>query len=272
MISPLEVEDLLYEFDDLIQSLDAYVHHYSIAESVLFDNFSHRALVLNDFMHYCVTKGVKHLKASYLLAVEGFGEDSLILIRSAYEAYISLCCAIELPDLAIDSFVFDKIALKSNRSRYLRTKSGRVDFRKIIDEKSGDQRDSPPSIEKIVSLIGNSIDQDLHREIYNFLSEHSHVHMIGSGNYRKGAKYSTELDCQVNSAIMFGVYFSILLLDRSLVIEDIDDDERVRCESEIIDSSWRLTRFIISEEISDGVKEKLLYKLEDIRENLSENT
>lgn len=262
-------KDLLNHFDEIIQSLDAFVYHYSFAEAIARNSFGDRELLLNDFMHYCIAKSVKHLKASYLLVNSGFGEDSMVLIRSAYESYITLCGAIEAPDMVVDSFVHDKIALKAKRAKYASTKKGKTDHRKIIHKDSGKVSSAPPTIEKVMATVGNPLDQRVHREIYDFLSEHAHVHMMASGNYRDGAKYITNSDLQTINAIMFGVYFSLLILERCIYIQDVEPEERKICEDVMLEASAQLYDFISSLEFSGDVQGKLLARLDQLDDDMS---
>lgn len=266
------MEDIKFYFDEIVESLDAFVYHYSIAEALAFKSHVGDAIVLNDFRHYCITKATKHLKATSILIDEGYGEDALILIRSAYECYISLSSSIHDPEIAIQSLVYDKIALYSGRAKYVQTKNGKIDFRSILRENSDTPTNSPPSLEKLVAQTGFEEDKDLHRQIYSFLSEHAHVHMMGSGNYRDDGKYITERDSQNVNAMMLGLYVSLMLLSLGLSIEDVEEIELERCNNDLKEGVQQLQEFISSEEFEFDIKGSLLNRLNKISANIKSNT
>lgn len=88
------IDNLFDHFEELTSSLSAYVYHYGLAEAILHDSFS-ESFAHNDFVHYCITKATKHLKAAQLLLENRYPEDAMVLSRSAYECYISIKSAIE---------------------------------------------------------------------------------------------------------------------------------------------------------------------------------
>lgn len=115
-------------------------------------------------------------------------------------------------------------------------------------------------------LLTEEVSEKLHRFIYNLLSEHSHVHMMGSGNYRVGAKYTVESDSQRKNAVVFCLFFAILILSQAIRFEDVDDDEHERCNEEISIAVNDLVEYIKSLNIKPWLREEFVKTLEYVGE------
>ena len=258
-------DNLFAHLEEMTSSLAAFVSHYGLVEAMLYNSFCESA-AYNDFIHYCFTKSTKHLKAAQLLLDNGFPEDAMVLSRSAYECYISIKSGIEDPDLAVDDLVQNKVALSTGRAEYVRTENGKINFRAIKYKGSEDLLKSPPSVEKLSVFLREEVSESLHRFMYNLLSEHAHVHMMGSGNYRDpdNVKYTIASQRQKNNAVVFCLFFGILILSQAIRFEDVEEEEYERCSCELSLAASDLSDHIKSLNIKPWLKQEFSTTLEHV--------
>jgi len=238
------MNDLKSSIHKLNLSLENFVRKYGIAQSI-FKNVSGKdSYVHNDFIHFCITKGSKHLLAAECLLENGFGEDAIILIRCAYECYITASYAIDNPDPTVNKLVYDKLGLYSGKLQYAETKKGKIDYRNIVRKKGDAKASAPPTFEKIIFDLNCPEDIAVHRAFYNLTSEHTHVHMVASGNYREGYKYKVRDPSQVSNGELLGAYIGTLLLNIACNYENISDIEGRQCRILIDDTKNALIDLI----------------------------
>ena len=217
---------------ELSKSLSALVSRYGIAEALIFEGVP-PAIAMSDFFLYCVTKGTKHIRAAVVLVENGFSEDAIVLSRAAYECYISAAYATAHGPRAIDDLVYNVVGLSAKTVEYARTAKGRWDFRRLVDKTTGTFYDAPPSIQKMVQNTGYAADAIVHKYYYSFSSEHAHVNMAGSGNYREGGLYTDQGNSQKHNAIFFTAYISVLLSSITIARTDVEEHEKARVCREI---------------------------------------
>lgn len=217
---------------ELSQSLSAFVSHYGVAEAIAF-NTGPPAVAIGDFFHYCVAKGSKHIHAALVLLDHSFPEDAIVLSRAAYECYVSAAYAKTRGIQAIDDLVYNIVGLNAGTVEYARTKAGGRDYRRLVDKETGTFCNAPPSIERMIGNTGYPADALVHRHYYGFASEHAHVNMAGSGNYREGAQYTDSGVAQKPNGVFLTAYVTVILLGIAIASTDIDEKEKSRIKREL---------------------------------------
>jgi hypothetical protein len=129
---------------------------------------------------------------------------------------------------AVDDLVYNTVGLNAKTMEYARTKAGGWDFRRLIDNTTGTLYGAPPSIERMVRNTGYPDDVLVHRPYYGYSSEHAHVNMAGSGNYRKGASYTDQGNSLKPNAAFLAAYVGVILLGMAIATTEIDEGERLR--------------------------------------------
>lgn len=174
--------------------------------------------LIHDYVFFCYTKGTRSLIASDILLTEGFFEDVKVVLRSSYECYLNAGFAYHNPNK-----INDLIGLRVGEyfGRYLHPvdKRGRIIRKQIIHPVTEEIIDFNISVAKMASGTGNEWDAKVHSDLYSFLSEFTHVHIIASGSYRNNAEdwYSVEPD--ISSAyytMALSTYISWLVFDSAL--------------------------------------------------------
>ena len=223
---------LLNWIRELSESLSAFVSHYGIAEAIVFEA-GPPAIAIDDFFHYCLAKASKHIRAGLVLIDHGFPEDAIVLSRAAYECYVSAAYARTQGVGAIHDLVYNTVGLDAGTVEYVRTKAGRQDYRRLVDVETGTFYDAPPSTEKMIRNTGYPDDATVHRRYYGFSSQHAHVNMAGSGNYREGAKYTDSGNAQKANAVFLTSYVAVTLLGIAINTSDMDEQEKSRIKREL---------------------------------------
>jgi hypothetical protein len=116
---------------------------------------------------------------------------------------------------------------------YARTKAGGWDYRRLVDKETGTFYNAPPSIEKMIGGTGYPADALVHRQYYRFSSEHAHVNMAGSGNYREGALHTDHGNSQRSNAVFLVAYIAVTLLGVAIATVDMDEKEKSRVKREL---------------------------------------
>lgn len=238
-----QFDRLLNWTQELSRSLGAYVSHYGIAEAIAFQAGS-PAIAISDFFHYCIAKGSKHIRAALVLIDHEFPEDAIVLSRAAYECYVSAAYAKAQGIQAIDDLVYNAVGLNAGTVEYARTKTGSWDYRRLVDKESGTFYNVPPSIERMIRNTGYPADALVHRQYYGFSSEHAHVNMAGSGNYREGASYTDRGNRQRPNAVFLSAYVTVTLLGIAVATADVDKEEKTRIRRELRQATKQIYRIL----------------------------
>jgi hypothetical protein len=180
-----------------------------------------------------VAKGSKHIRAALVLVDHGFPEDAIVLSRAAYECYVSAAYAKSQGVQALDELVYNTVGLNAGTVEYARTKTGGRDYRRLVDKETGTFYDAPSSIERMARNTGYPADALVHRRYYGFSSEHAHVNMAGSGNYREGARYTDRGNAQKPNAVFLTAYVTVILMGIAIGAIDIDEKEKSRIKREL---------------------------------------
>jgi hypothetical protein len=186
--------------------------------------------------HYCVAKGSKHIRAALILVDHGFPEDAIVLSSAAYECYVSAAYAKAQGVQALDDLVYNTVGLNAGTVEYARTKTGGWDYRRLVDKETGTFYDAPPSIEKMIRNTGYPADALVHRRYYGFSSEHAHVNMAGSGNYREGARYTDRGNAQKPNAVFLTAYVTVTLLGTATISATLQWDLAITTDHNHVES------------------------------------
>ena len=179
--------------------------------------------IRDDAFYFALTKATRSMKAARILYDNGYYEDAIILTRTAYEAYLYAAFAYNLDNednevawdlvrtpASIALGVFDR---KANIVKNLKTGEERS-FRKL-------------TIADLAKRTNNGIlDNIVHKHLYVFLCENSHINMVALGNYRVEDP-SIDFKYQPNHneypAVLFVLtYVALLFLGEIVRFEDLD--------------------------------------------------
>jgi len=212
--------------------LSAFIYHYGIAEGIAL-NTGTPAIAIDDFFYYCLAKGSKHIRAAMVLVENELPEDAIVVSRAAYECYVCAAYAIAHGTKAIDDLVYNPVGLDAGTVEYARTKTGKWNYRQLVDKATETVFDAPPSIERMVLSTGYTDDAVVHRHYYGFSSQHAHVNMAGSGNYRDGAAYTDHGNGQRQNAIFLAGYVTAVIVAMAIENTDMDGREKARIAKEL---------------------------------------
>ena len=137
----------------------------------------------HDFVYFVLTKTTKTLRASILLAENIFPEDSQILLRSVYENYLTLNHLSKNME-ELDFFLRKTAGLAAGILSHPLSKNNKVQRNKILNSETGEISDFGISINKMAESINSLEKKQIHKELYPYLCELTHLNMISSGNYR----------------------------------------------------------------------------------------
>ena len=216
----------------LSRSLSALVSRYAVAKGVAV-GFATPEIAVDDFFFFCIAKGSKHIRAALSLVENKFPEDAIVLSRSAYECYVCAAYAKGKGIRGMDYLVYNPIGLSAGTVEFVRNRKGDPNYRILIDRETRTIYDAAPTIERMASGTGNPDDAAMHRHFYRFASEHVHVNMIGSGNYRNGSRYTDRGTWQSPNAIFFIAYATVILGSLAVSNADADGDAKATIESDI---------------------------------------
>lgn len=227
------VFDRLYRsIQTLSESLSAHVYHYGIAEGIAL-NTGQPAIAVSDYFYYCVAKASKHIRAAVVLIEHELPEDAIVLSRAVYECYVSAAYAKAHGIKTVDDLVYNPVGLSAGTVEYARTKAGGRDYRRLVDLRTEGSYNAPPSIERMALSTGYPPDAVVHRYYYGFSSQHAHVNMAGSGNYRDGAAYTDHGNAQRPNAVFLTAYVTAIVLGLAIAATDMDDQEKSRIKKEL---------------------------------------
>lgn len=199
--------------NEIVETLAALIEKHGRALAILHDSTETKYFV-NDFVFYCAAKGCKATRAIIALIELKHPEEVFMLTRVVYECYLNAAFAINNPQ-HIDHLVTKKVGLYTGDYRFQITPNGRLNRRKIENMKNGELMEAGPSIEMLAQGSGYEADVAIHELIYPFLSEHIHIHMMASGNYRNASdqtKYEITGNYNMPGAVGLISYVSFLLL------------------------------------------------------------
>lgn len=168
----------------------------------------------HDFVYFVLTKTSKTLRASILLAENIFPEDSQILLRSVYENYLTLNhLSKNMGDL--DFFLGKTVGLAAGLLTHPLSKNNKIQRNKILNPETGEISEFGISISKMAGNISSQEEKEIHKELYPYLCELTHLNMISSGNYRNKdcTEYTYDSYDSYHNPYIFLPYILIIFCD-----------------------------------------------------------
>jgi len=168
----------------------------------------------HDFVYFVLTKSCKTLSASMILTENLYSEDSQILIRSVYENYLSLKhLSKNMDDLY--HFLTKTVGLAAGIYTHPISKKGNIQRTKLFDPKTGETSNFGLSISRMAESMDSKNEQIVHKTLYPYLCELTHLNMMSSGNYRnkEETKYTYRSSEPSINPYIFIPYVLILLCD-----------------------------------------------------------
>ncbi len=135
-----------------------------------------------DIAFFCFTKSVRlNESIEEIIRICNY-EDAYALLRGAYELYIYMAF-IRADNNRISDSIF-KIGLETGMYKHPVTKKGKLNKSLIVDTTNNNVYQYGLGIFEKVQHTQFVEDKEVHNIIYKFLSEHCHVNIMTSGNYR----------------------------------------------------------------------------------------
>jgi len=126
----------------------------------------------------CATKSIKTLRSIQVLLDENIGEDALALCRHLFENYLHIVFSLARPEM-MSHLIDAPIGIKIGTHDFFRHSNGRIDSRRIVRKKDGEEFIGHISYYKMAESSSHSEDVELFDYIYSFLSEHTHPTFSG---------------------------------------------------------------------------------------------
>ena len=172
--------------------------------------------VVRDFVYFCITKVLKTFESIRCLLENSLGEDSLTLVRSAYESYLTIAFVIAHPS-EINSFVAAEI----------RKKAGEIEFRR---GKDGRRFRFDPVTQQEFSVYGPAAmakrspfpeDKQIYHWFYEYLSEFSHPNIMSIEAYLDGHNFTAFGKSKCLQAHFYAIFVISLVLDIAAKAPDL---------------------------------------------------
>jgi len=234
------------------RAIQRVIECYGICEGMILRNLPG---YVNDAFYFGLSKACRSLMASRLLYDKGFHEDSLVLIRTAYEAYLFAASSLrldaqEVTDLLVRRPIMLSLGLLRKEKRTGRTDASgprAAQFKPHIR----------PSF--LVKEGGHPLDLAIHPRLYRHLCEHSHPNMVTSGHYRD-TEAPTEFACTPSKSeyprvLFLSIYVGSLLLAEVAAFEDLDPPETAAVTRQLIGAVVDIRAYLDSlpKDESDGL-------------------
>jgi len=179
---------------------------------------------VSDFFLFCLTKSVKSLRASFELIKNSYSQDSLIVLRTVYENYLSIEYAISYPSKLRNIF-HNRLGYSIGRFKNVLNQKGRIVKGKLLDTKTNEIVDHEE-----ISVYGLSraskfeYDKLVNDHLYQFLSEFIHPNMVSSGSYRdeEMKHYSYTALENIIQPMWISTYLIMILLQQVILNREID--------------------------------------------------
>lgn len=180
------------------------IHEHGIARNIQEGTDGDHSF--HDYMLLCFTKATKSLGSIYITITAYRGEDSLILVRSVYEAYIQMAFLLNNPGATNDLVAYR-----------VRSFSGEVlaswKKRKYLDAATQREVGEMHSIGKMARSTWWEPDAKIHDFIYPYLCSYSHMDIQSLPYYVEGDRFTTGNKDRIHQAGLYATFYAVLLLD-----------------------------------------------------------
>ncbi len=257
MIEELQIHTLETLLIDNISCLEKIIKKYGVLKSL--ENDTDDNSLKSNFLFYCLTKGLRSLKAAYFLSEKGFFEDIFILLRASFESYLYISFIKKNPN-QIHRFTTFKFGIQSGKFQYPKNKNDRdIKHKIIIDNK---EYVLELSLHKIAKNTLHKIDSEIYEGLYNYLSQYSHINAISMEHYvsfdTKKFLLESQYENKIFQSIILLLLISWLLLDATTTFEDFDKKDNKRIKSIIKTSGSILRNYVLALETKDEKIDKLI--------------
>lgn len=204
------IKELSSSIEKSIVILELIIYKYGEAKNIKNENKGD--YVLQDFIFLCLTKSLKSLKAIKLLNGEYFGQDILVIVRTIYENYLNISFLIKNPE-KIHDLVTAKVGLKTGDCKYKYIKQKEKKKKMILHIKTGKLFEKHISISFMASNTIEQIDNEIHKFLYDYLSDFSHPSIFAIEAYLDEHKFDSYNSEREYHSYLYTTYSSFLLLD-----------------------------------------------------------
>lgn len=188
---------------------------YTVGEAKNLKDGSNSEHTYFDFIMLCFTKSLKSLHAVHLLLKENHGQDSLILIRTIYENYLTIGFLLKDPT-KINDLVSGKIVKRTGKYKKDRKQN------KIIDAETEQTYLAHITIKNMSENCLEELDAEIHKFLYEYLSDFSHPSIFSIESYLNGHKFDVYKSGKEYHGYLYSVYSGVMLLDCLHFIKILD--------------------------------------------------
>lgn len=217
------------------------IKKHGIAKALKTKKEVDEAEISYDVAFFCFTKSIRlNESIQSILKICNY-EDAFILLRSVYENYIYIAYLRKDNDRVLDSIF--KIGLNHGIFVHPITKKGKQDKSKILDTRDNNIYQYGIGIYEKAQQTCYTSDKLIHNLVYKFLSEHCHVNMLTSGNYRdeKTHRYKVRNNNHEQLTYLFFLktYFYTIILDEiRFYIKESSNNDNLRI-AKVVDRNKR---------------------------------
>ncbi len=226
--------------------------------------------IYHDFLNFAIFKSYKSFRASLLLAENFLQEDSQTVVRTIYENYLAINHVSKNPR-EVFHFTYKSLGVTAKLISHPVDKNGRLQKNKIVNPKNGNIENFGLGMSKMAESLESKYEMELHKSLYPYLCEHTHLNMISSGNYRneENSKYVFDsLEGFYNPFVYVG-YILTLFIDFLITEAGVSDknlskqmfNKNKKLKKELIEF---LNQFDKEKSIS-GLIENMVYRLKEER-------
>lgn len=160
----------------------------------------------HDYQFLCFTKATKTLGSIYITSTAFRGEDSLILVRSVYEAYVQMAFLFKNPE-AINDLVANRVRATAGEVIADRKK------RRYLDIATQKEVGEMHSIGKMARGTSWMTDSKIHEFLYSYLCSYSHMDIQCLPYFIEGDRFTTLNKDRIHQAGFYSTFYAVLLLD-----------------------------------------------------------
>lgn len=217
--------------DRVVEMLDIIDHRLSLLVKLI-DDFGIIKVIpknnigvtyddlFHDFVFYGLTKSCKSFLAIRILIENLYQEDAQILLRSTYETYLAIKFVHKNPQ-ELFHYTRKSVGVSTGFFKHPTSKKGRLVKNKIINPDTGDIEDYGLPISTLTTAIESKFELEIHKFLYTYLCEFTHLNMIASGTYREPdeKRYTYYSPDHYDHPVMYLEYIMQLYFD--LIVSEI---------------------------------------------------
>jgi hypothetical protein len=244
--------------------LEKVIDKYGVIKA--FDNDFNKASTTNDYLFFCITKSFRSLSATKQLINTQHFEDSFVLIRSAFEAYLHASHLLKNPN-QIFRFINIKLGAYLNELEHPKTSKGTALKHKVIIPNTNKEIPIDISLKKLSNSTLSINDHEFYEIFYPYLSEYAHMHMIAMGNYadynKKKFLTKSNWHSKIFETIMFSLIVSWMLLDVLLAFNVIKAKSKKHIKKQLFESGLLIYNYVQSSNIEQEQQQCILKRLNE---------